>query len=365
MEEIQPSVEEREKEDLSLYKDIGHTFEGIIDTPIGPIKRIKTTLMTKDVLQDCHARIKMKRDSFRIATGLYAVGNPDQSSPVLVTANYKLTFDRLRKELGGLDLWIMVIDTKGINVWCAAGKGTFGTKEIIYKIRETKLDKLVAHRNLILPQLGAPGVSAHIITKHTGFKVVYGPVRAEDIPKFLSNGCKATEKMRRVEFSLIDRLVLTPIEILVSLKYFMLVPVMLFIVNWIGYSKLGMEQIFKITLFNSVPYLGAFLIGGFLVPILLPVIPFKSFSLKGFSVGIIWSLVIIYLSNNFLFTNGVKTSVGNTLLLTSIITMLGLNFTGATTYTSFSGVKKETLWTVPIVAISSLAGLVLLVMEKL
>lgn len=365
MEDTQELLEQEDKENPSLYKDISHAIDGFVETPIGPIKRIKTKLMKKDIFHDFHARFKIRRDDFRIDTGLYAVGNPGENSKVLVTANYKLTFDKLRMELMDQDLWIMVIDTKGINVWCAAGKGTFGTEEIIYRIRETKLDRVVSHRNLILPQLGAPGVSAHIITKDTGFKVTYGPVRAEDIPEFLDKGCMATERMRRVEFKFIDRVVLTPLEMLISLKYFMAVPVIFFILNWINHGELGLNQILRGTALNSIPYLVAFLIGGFLVPIMLPILPFKSLSLKGFILGIVWSIVSIYLSSAFLFSSRLGVAMGNTLLLTSIITMLGLNFTGATTYTSFSGVKKETLWTVPIVTIASLTGLILLVIEKI
>lgn len=79
---------------------------------------------------------------YTIDPGLYALGNPDESSPVLVTANYKLTFDRLRQSLPKLDAWVLVLDTKGINVWCAAGKGTFGTGEVkVYFQRLAKPDK--------------------------------------------------------------------------------------------------------------------------------------------------------------------------------------------------------------------------------
>lgn len=365
MEESQIELKKEEKDDTSLYKDITHTFDGFVNTPVGPVKRIKTTLMKKDILQDCHARLKVKRDNFRIRTGLYAVGNPNQNSPVLVTANYKLTFDKLRKELENLDLWIMVIDTKGINVWCAAGKGTFGTDEIIYKIKEIQLDKVVSHRELILPQLGAPGVSAHIITKHTGFKVIYGTIRAEDIPNFLSRGCKTTDEIRQVKFNFVDRLVLTPIELLASLKYFPLFPLLLFILNWISYSDMDMQQIFQMTLLNSIPYSGAFLIGAILLPMILPIIPFKSFALKGFVLGTVWSCVTIYFSSIFLLGNQLMALIGNGLLMTAIITMFGLNFTGSTTYTSFSGVKRETLLTFPIVVLGSLIGLGLLLVEKL
>ena len=84
--------------------------------------------------------------SYKISPGLYAVGNPDHTSPVLVSANYKLTFDKMRKELSELDCWLLILDTKGINVWCAAGKGTFGTNELVRRISKTRLSKIVSHK---------------------------------------------------------------------------------------------------------------------------------------------------------------------------------------------------------------------------
>jgi len=63
-------------------------------------------------------------------TGLYAIGNPVPDAPVFVSANYTLSFDALRSALDGIDVLSWFIDTKGINVWCAAGKGTFGTDEL-------------------------------------------------------------------------------------------------------------------------------------------------------------------------------------------------------------------------------------------
>ena len=34
----------------------------------------------------------------------------------------------------------------------------------------------------------APGVAAHDVRRRSGFRVVYGPVRAEDLPTFLRDG---------------------------------------------------------------------------------------------------------------------------------------------------------------------------------
>ena len=143
---------------------------------------------------------------------------PGPDSPVLVSANYKMSFDRLRRELEGIDAWILVLDTKGINVWCAAGKGTFGTEELTARIGRFRLAEVVTHRTLILPQLSAPGVAGHVVKQRTGFRVVYGPVRAADLPAFLKAGNKATPEMRQVRFGFLDRLVLTPMELVALIK---------------------------------------------------------------------------------------------------------------------------------------------------
>lgn len=112
-----------------------------IDTPIGKIPIVPTFLNFNDKLDAWKVRWTIGRMNYTVEPGIYAVGNPTADSPVLVSANYKLSFDLLRKELQDLDAWILVLDTNGINVWCAAGKGTFGTDELIAKIAETDLKK--------------------------------------------------------------------------------------------------------------------------------------------------------------------------------------------------------------------------------
>jgi hypothetical protein len=212
------------------------------DSPAGKIRKVKTQLELQDTLGSIRVRLGIKRDNYKISPGLYAVGNPDHKAHVLVTANYKLTFDSLRKELTGQNLWILVLDTRGINVWCAAGKGTFGTEELILRINLVQLQKIISHKTIILPQLGAPGVNAHEITKNTGFKVVYGPVRAADIPRFLNNNLKAVKEMRKVTFTLKDRLTVIPVELKMALKLFPIFFALLFIFNLVNPGELSLLQ---------------------------------------------------------------------------------------------------------------------------
>ena len=205
-----------------------HYISGWIDTAAGKIPRVTTDLTGADKWGAFKVRWAVKRMAYSVEPGIYAVGNPDRSSLVLVSANYKLSFDILRRELKGLDAWIMVLDTKGINVWCAAGKGTFGTAEIVNRIESSGLKTIVDHRRLILPQLGAPGVSAHEVKKLSGFSVIYGPVRAPDILPFLEAGMVASREMRQVRFSFRDRLRLVPVEVVLGFRYLLLAMLVLF-----------------------------------------------------------------------------------------------------------------------------------------
>jgi 2-polyprenyl-3-methyl-5-hydroxy-6-metoxy-1,4-benzoquinol methylase len=143
----------------------------------------------------------------KVQTGLYAVGHPKMNSPVLVTGNFDLTIRRLVSVLDGkVDVWLLVADSAGINVWCGAGGGYFTAEKIIAAIKSTHLDEVVKHHALILPQLCANGVDGWRIRKETGWGVHWGPVRAADIPAYLAEKRKKTDAMRWVRFPLKDRL---------------------------------------------------------------------------------------------------------------------------------------------------------------
>lgn len=314
---------------------------------------VTTELTFRDVAGAWKVRWGINRMSYKVDPGLYSVGQPDSSSPVLVTANYKMSFDVLRKELTGISAWMLVLDTKGVNVWCAAGKGTFGTEELIQRIENTALSDMVRHRTLILPQLGAVGVSAHEVQKRTGFKVIYGPVRAEDVPAFLKNGMQANKEMRTVQFSFIDRTVLTPVEIVGSIKPSLIIFGLMFLLNLLGISRFTGTDVYA--------YLGAVLFGCVLTPMLLPWIPGKAFALKGWLLGLLWGVGVIMLNDFFRSIDyGILTSIAYLLILPSISAYCAMNFTGCSTYTSYSGVIKEMGVSMPLIAASSGLGIILL-----
>lgn len=275
------------------------------------------------------ARIGYKRGEHRVNPGLYKLGSPDENSPVFVSANYSLSFDALRSALKGIDGYILVLDTKGINVWCAAGKHTFGTREIVRQVKETGLSKVVSHRKLIVPQLGAPGIAAHEVRRLTGFTIEYGPVRAADLPEYLNNH-QATAEMREVKFPLHDRLILTPVEVTQTFLPMLAAAIVAFLIGGWAYALAVIVTVFS---------------GAVLFPALLPWLPSKDFSSKGGFLGMLVSLpflLFVLLGHpEWSWYRQLGQCLGYLLSMTAAVAYISLNFTGSSTFTSRTGVRKE------------------------
>lgn len=318
---------------------------GQISTTAGLIPQIFTRWSNRDIMDTIKVRWSIGRMDYKVEPGIYAVGNPDENSNVFVTANFKLSFDHLRRALEGINSWVLVLDTKGINVWCAAGKGTFSTKELVRQIDRVRLKNIVNHHKIIVPQLGAVGVSAHEVKKITGFAVIYGPVRAEDIKAFVGAGMKATKEMRAVNFSLWDRLKLVPVELSNGGKYLLLVPALFIILSGLYPQGYSVDLAFHNGLRSVVILFLAFLTGCAVTPALLPWIPFRRFAIKGLLTGWLVAAVLFYF--HFLGQNHLEISSWF-MMMGSLSSFLAMTFTGTSTFTSLSGVQKEMKTAVPV-----------------
>ncbi|GHU74146.1 hypothetical protein AGMMS49992_14780 [Clostridia bacterium] len=329
---------------------------GTLDTPVGSIPTISTRPTLADMLGAWKVRWGIGRMNYTIDPGLYAIGNPNADAPVLVGCDYKLSFDTLRKELRGLDCWLLILDTKGVNVWCASGKGTFGTDELVHRIEDSELAAVVSHKRLVLPQLGASGVNGYEVKRRTGFDVSFGPVRACDIKEFISAGFNATDEMRTVRFTAWDRLKLTPIEIVTAARHAVVVFGVLFIINLFAANPFDLS--------DFVALVGAALMGTFVTPLLLPYVPVKPFALKGEILGLIWTAITALLFGWFSRATALLL-IGYILLLPAVSAWYAMNFTGSTTYTSPSGVQKEMKAALPFMAGASLVGVVLVLINRI
>ena len=333
-------------------------ISGSTNTPVGDVPKVDASLTWTDRMGSYKARWGIDRMHYHIEPGIYALGNPDENSRVLVTANYKMSFDRLREALPGKDFWILVLDTNGINVWCAAGKGTFGTQNLIQTIQSSGLAQIVKHRDLIVPQLGGPGIAAHLVKKRSGFKVIYGPIRAIDLIPFLGNGLKATPEMRKKTFTTWERTVLIPIEIVASLKAaIIIIPILMIIGGLLGPTTFG-SDVGRYGLLVGLAILLSILAGAVLTPLLLPWIPGRAFSIKGLVMGLLVAIVMsLFWINDFSSLSGRAEIISWFLIISTPAMYMAMNFTGSSTYTSLSGVKKEMRWAVPVEIGMSVIGL--------
>jgi len=317
------------------------------DAPAGGvIPTTDSTITFAHHLDHFLARWGVNRMEHRVGPGLYRLGTPTPDSPVFASANYTLSFDALRSALTGVDGYILVLDTKGINVWCAAGKGTFGTEELIHRIETAGLASIVTHRKIIVPQLGAPGISAHEVQRRSGFRVEYGPVRVTDLPEYLKTG-KATSAMRRVEFPVLDRFVLAPVELVhVALPALIAAAVLWFLAGPVA----------------ALATITAVVAGTVIFPVLLPFIPTQDFSAKGLILGGVVAIPFAVAFGSVPSLPGwaaVACVVIPLLIIPAVIAYLALNFTGSTTFTSRTGVKKEIFRYVPVMTCMAVFGIIL------
>lgn len=316
----------------------------------------------KDNIATAMVRCGINRYTYEVPTGLYLIGELEHAKDVIVTCNYKLTIDVLRTSIKSRGVFILVLDTFGINVWCAAGKSTFASKELIYQIVKNDIKKKLKIRKVILPQLGATSMEPSIIRKMSGLSVVYGPVRAEDIDEFLENSYSCSEDMRTVDFPLKERLKLTPLEFIQSIKY-----ILISVIAFLLYSALFFESsdILHITMYNSLSILVLTLIGTIIFPAMINILPFKWFSLN----NILLSLPIIIGFAYYETLNDINPSIYVALALIIVRLMysafIAFRFTGSTTFTSFSGAKHEGKMIVKCSKIVTVISIVLLLLSKL
>jgi len=332
---------------------------GTVATPVGRVPRVGSELSRKDLLGRFLVRWNIGREHFTVEPGLYALGEPTADSPVVVTANYKMTFDLLRQTLAGRHIWILVLDTKGINVWCAAGKGTFGTEEMLDRIQASRLDEVVSHRKLIVPQLGAAGLAAFQIKKYAGFTVVYGPVMMEDLPEFLDNGGRAIPEMRLKKFPFKERLVLVPVELMQGVRQGL--PLIAFFLLVAGLRAPGpfVQAALVHGLPPSLAVLAGVTAGSIVTPLLLPWIPGRAFSVKGALSGLVLFVTVCAVCGVWDMDYSGPARLSWLFITLATASWFGMAFTGASTFTSLNGVRKEMLLAMPVQFIGIAAGIIL------
>ena len=204
--------------------------------------------------------------------GLRIIGHPDRNSPVMLTSNFHLTVRRVEKALRNENVYLLVVPSNGINVWCASCGGELNTHSVITAIKTSRINERVDHRQIILPQFSAPGIDRRVLMRETGRVGRFGPAYARNIPLFLDDQ-KTVFANNRADFSLIHRL-----EMLLAMNF----------VVWIAIAM------FTLVIENStfVPLSLFFWISGLILYAGFPLIPGKSGWLKAVILSVMEMIAI-------------------------------------------------------------------------
>jgi acetyl-CoA decarbonylase/synthase complex subunit gamma len=118
--------------------------------------------------------------------GIYPINNPDESSPVLVTCNFSLTYFIVSGEIESsrVPAWLCVQDTEGLSVMTAWAAGKFSGESVGTFINKCGIKDKVKHKSLVIPGYAA-GISGELEEELGGWGVVVGPREASQLPKFL------------------------------------------------------------------------------------------------------------------------------------------------------------------------------------
>ena len=191
--------------------------------------------------------------------------------------------------------------------------------------------------------------------KESGFKVLWGPVRAKDIQSFIAKGGNIDKSMRQVTFSLEERIVLIPVELSHLPKPTMWLLPAIFLLSGIGTEVFSLRDAFFRGLMVLAAYVAGILGGAVAVPVLLPWIPVRVFALKGMVTGIAAGLVVVAVFYNSIMW---VEAIALLFITMAISSYLAMNFTGSTPFTSPSGVEKEMRKAIPLQAAGALIALV-------
>lgn len=136
--------------------------------------------------------------------GLYKTGHPEKGSPLYITGNFSLTVRSVFQKLKNQNCWILICDSKGINIWCSSLSGHFNTNSIISGIKETSLRTGISPGLAFIPQLSAAAVNSEKVSRALGIPVYFDALHSKGEILLTEELYPAEQRM--VSFPLINRL---------------------------------------------------------------------------------------------------------------------------------------------------------------
>jgi acetyl-CoA decarbonylase/synthase complex subunit gamma len=125
------------------------------------------------------------RVPLQVEEGVYEIGAPNDSSPVLLTSNFSLTYFNVAgdTESSKVPSYIVVTYTEGLSVMTAFAAGKLTPESVKKTLDEVKVDGRVNHKKMIIP--GMIARMSGKLEEITGWEIMVGPRESTGIPKYL------------------------------------------------------------------------------------------------------------------------------------------------------------------------------------
>jgi len=120
--------------------------------------------------------------------GIYEIGGPNETSPVLLTTNFSLTYFLVSGEIetSRIPSYLLVMNTEGLSVMTAWAAGSFVADNIAPFVKKSGIEDKVKHHKLIIPGYAAVE-SGGLEEELSGWEVLVGPREGAHIPAYLKS----------------------------------------------------------------------------------------------------------------------------------------------------------------------------------
>lgn len=267
--------------------------------------------------------------TYVVEPGLYYLGSEfDADAPLLVTSNYRMTVVLVARKARQANARLLVVDTDGINVWCAAGKGAFSNRAILQQLEryDRRLLTQAKWLRLVLPKFALAGVDFTALRDHK-IRPIIGPLYAKDLPAYLQGSRLEDCDNDRVVFGLQSRIFTWLPGLVQAVGYGVSIVVVMTIVGriWSVSAPLGL-----ITLLAAVATA---------YPLLFPWLPGKRFAVKGISLAFLMTLALGALAGSgWLALDMLPAAIA---FAFAGAIFIGLAYTGNSAVSNYSRVRKE------------------------
>jgi acetyl-CoA decarbonylase/synthase complex subunit gamma len=121
-----------------------------------------------------------------VTEGIFEIGSPTETSPVLVTTNFALTYFIVSGEIEAsrVPAWLLVKDSEGLSVLTAWAAGKFGGDDVGMFVKKSGIIDKVKHTELIIPGYAA-AIAGDVEEELSGWTVTVGPREAAHLAGFL------------------------------------------------------------------------------------------------------------------------------------------------------------------------------------